>query len=104
MFFSNEVEAKEEGALLIWRKMTNFPRVCRFLSLLDITEVLTKSLCLEQIGSVTVLHLDTLNNRLFESLDELIDTDMRRKEKVYVRFGVNLAEHAEDLSKTPPKF
>ena len=103
-FFSNEVEAKEEGALLIWRKMTSFPRVCRFLSLLDITEVLTKSLCLEQIGSVTVLHLDTLNNRLFESLDELIDTDMRRKKKVYVRFGVNLAEHAEDLSKTPPKF
>ena len=70
--------------------------------MLDITEVLTKSLCLEQIGTVTVLHLETLNKRLFGSLDELADTDIRHNNKY--RFGTYLAKHAAALNKPKPEF
>ena len=70
--------------------------------MLDITEVLTKSLCLEQIGTVTVLHLETLNKRLFGSLDELADTDIRHNNKYH--FGIYLAKHAAALNKPKPEF
>ena len=103
-FFEKEVIAKEQGSLLCLRILTNFSKVSRFLSLLDITENLTKALCLEKIGSVTVLHLDTLNKRLFESMDMLIDTDLQSGEDISTRFGVHLARHVKDLCKNPPQF
>ena len=65
LFMKNQIDLKERGALTLYRILTSFSFVCRFLCMLDITEVLSKSLCLEQIGSVTVLHLETLNNRLY---------------------------------------
>ena len=102
IFMKNEVDSKEKGALRVYRILTNFHLVCCFLSMLDITEVLTKSLCLEQIGSVTVLHLETLNKRLFASLDKLADTDIRHNNKY--RFGSYLAEHAAALNKLKPEF
>ena len=103
-FFKNEVDENAEGSLLCLRILISFSSVCRFLSLLDITETLTKALCLEQIGSVTVLHLETLNNRLFEALDQLIDTDVRAGEDIITRLGPHLAKHAKDLCKSPPEF
>ena len=75
---------------------------CRFLCMMDITEALTKSLCLEQIGTVTVLHLGALNRRLFASLDELADTDIRKHDKF--RFGNYLAQHGPSLNKQKPEF
>ena len=103
-FFKKEVEKKADGALLVWHNLISFPRVCRLLSLLDITEVLSKGLCLEQIGSVTVLHLETLNKRIFESLETLSDTDLRQGENISTRFGPHLAANTEDLCKSPPEF
>ena len=56
--------------------------------LLDITEVLTMKLCLEQITSLTVLHLDTLNKRLIsflgdESLNQDVEVGLRKLEHVF---------------------
>ena len=70
--------------------------------MLDITEVLSKSLCLEQIGFVTVLHLETLNNRLYAALNELGDTPIRQNRKF--RFGTQLKKHARDLAQSQPTF
>ena len=73
-------------------------------SLMDIAEVLTKGLCLEQIGSVTVLHLDTLNKRLFESLEKLSDTELREGEKHSTRLGPHLSAYCDGLYEDPPMF
>ena len=102
IFMKNEVDSKEKGALRVYRILTSFHWVCRFLCMMDITEALTKSLCLEQIGTVNVLHLGALNRRLFASLDELADTDIRKHDKF--RFGFYLAKHGHSLNKQKPEF
>ena len=102
IFIKNEVDLKEKGALRVYRILTSFHWVCRFLCMMDITEALTKSLCLEQIGSVTVLHLEALNRRLFASLDKLADTDIRKHDTF--RFGDYLAKHGINLDKQNPEF
>ena len=69
---------------------------------MDNTEAQTKSLCLEQLGTVTVLHLGALNRRLFASLDELADTEIRKHGRF--RFGHYLAKHGPSLNKQKPEF
>ena len=102
LFMKKQVDAKDPGALRVYRILLNLHCVCRFLCMLDITETLTKSLCLEQIGSVTVLHLSTLNNRLFVALDDLADTAIVQNNKY--RFGEYLRKHAAELSRPIPMF
>ena len=103
-FFKDEVEEGTKGSLLILRQLTSFHFVCRFLSLVDVTEVLTKGLCLEQMHSVTVLHIGTLNKEIFQNLDELIDSNFRENEDIGCRFGPRLKKHAKSLYKYPPSF
>ena len=102
IFMKTEVDSKEKGELRVYRILTSFHWVCRFLCMMDITEALTKSLCVEQIGTVTVLHLGALNCRLFASLDKLADTDIRKHDKF--RFGFYLAKHGHSLNKQKPEF
>ena len=101
-FFEKEVIAEEEGSLLCWRILTSFSNVTRFLSVLDITENLTKALCMEQIVSLTVLHLDTLKKRIFESRNMLIGSDLHSGEDISSRFGDYLARHVKDFCISPP--